>query len=1509
MADDIVLTVRVRDLTRGEFAHLRREMQGMDSSVRHLGNTSSLTSQRAQQMGRSIQGVSGRLGQLQRSGNLAESEMSHMRRTMGLLNRDLRLAARAGELTDEEFGALRNQLERTRLSFDHLDSDIRRHNAVAQRQARDAAAAQRAQLQQQQQQARLIMAERRRVDQAHAAALRENARREAAALRDAEAIGRAHAAALRENARREAEALRNEQRLQMAQARQLTDHNRRISRAYSAALREDEARNRRAQAAAAHAAAQMAAVMRRQEADQRAHLARLASMNDADRGLNFRFQGLDDSDLRRIIRSMSSLSNSVNGLSGNSARARRNIGSLGRDLNVMSQALRNAARDGNLSRQDFNALSNGLLMASRSARDLRHSGDLTRSTYRDIRREVDLLRARLRGLDSDGNIFTRLASRLTVLSGRFRQVDANSGLLRRTFARIGDWGARGASRASGVLGALAGVMGRVTSKLASLSRGMWLFIAVVALIGPAAQALGAVLVTALGGAFVALGAFALRSSSQVKGAFTQLKSTLGSVLRNAAAPLEGSLADGIRQVGIAAKKMEPQLKKAFTATAPLVSNLFGGVTDLAATALPGLTFALKNSQKAMAGFRTFLGDVGTGIGNMFKIITQGNDQNLAKAWQVLGDEVKNALESVGEFISSMLNSGSATLLVIGIFRTFTGALNVISGVFQALDTLLVGLPGHLANLIDNAGKLGKTFGDSAELSTLSISDMKDRLKEVNEQIKSQQNLLKGNKLPGRVQSHVKDNLNGLLAERKDLLLAIAGAEGDNATAVQKEATAYRDLLKAIEDLADKNRGYLDSLSGEQQAIDDADKFLKDAAKNHKSYADALKLVNGQVDLTSQRGRDAYDVLSKIATATKDATDKAIAADVPWKTIQQNWQSGYDKIVHLADGMGLSASQAKELANRIVGLPPSKDIVIKAQTQDAITSLDGVIAAMQASPSTKTITVKTLSAQAEQLLVNLGYTVERLPDGSITITAKTGSASENIAGVKAARDGLTGKSITMSAKDASTATIKNIIAWISQVTGKKVTITTVHRTVFETIGSAPSTTADALRQQADRFGKGAIGGSAAQIARRGFASGGSIAGNVLQGPGTSTSDSIVARLSRGEFVMKASAVQKYGLGFMMALNSGIMNRLPGFASGGVTSSEKKARSDARPDLTLSHFGIMAGYTTDEFAHGLAQVAQVGDLVSNLNRARSVIQHSTHGSTESRLLKELDNYGKSLLTLKQRQNAVSKALESAKDKLNDLKQAAAQLKDSVKSAVLGDTNITKSATAEDSQVTINTILSQMRGNAAQSQEFSTGLDTLRKRGLSGDLISQIAQAGLENGGLETVRALLGASGSQLEELTGLQSQITSFAGKAGDAASNAMYGAGIQAAQGLVNGLEAQAKLINKSMWAIAKNMEKEIKKALGIKSPSRVMMKVGHFAAEGFALGVEKNIRARTAWESMLGGRSGASGTSAVAGAGSSSQPFVVQIAVGDKNLGEILIDPLRKSIRHRGGDVQAVLGK
>lgn len=96
----------------------------------------------------------------------------------------------------------------------------------------------------------------------------------------------------------------------------------------------------------------------------------------------------------------------------------------------------------------------------------------------------------------------------------------------------------------------------------------------------------------------------------------------------------------------------------------------------------------------------------------------------------------------------------------------------------------------------------------------------------------------------------------------------------------------------------------------------------------------------------------------------------------------------------------------------------------------------------------------------------------------------------------------------------------------------------------------------------------------------FASGGSVAG-----PGTSTSDSVPAMLSNGEYVLNAQAVDRLGVPFLNGLNTG---RLRGFASGGLVGS-----------------GGVAGYKAERGSNG-GQVQSV-----NLSMNISAMDASSFG----------------------------------------------------------------------------------------------------------------------------------------------------------------------------------------------------------------------------------------------------------------------------------------------------------
>lgn len=107
-----------------------------------------------------------------------------------------------------------------------------------------------------------------------------------------------------------------------------------------------------------------------------------------------------------------------------------------------------------------------------------------------------------------------------------------------------------------------------------------------------------------------------------------------------------------------------------------------------------------------------------------------------------------------------------------------------------------------------------------------------------------------------------------------------------------------------------------------------------------------------------------------------------------------------------------------------------------------------------------------------------------------------------------------------------------------------------------------------------------------VAGRNFATGGSILG-----PGTGTSDSIPIWASNGEYMVKAAAVKKYGVGFMNALNS---MRMPKFASGGPIGSSSSA-----PMAGLSGVVELGPQTMSKLSRDVTNNIMLGDV--ELSRA--------------------------------------------------------------------------------------------------------------------------------------------------------------------------------------------------------------------------------------------------------------------------------------------------------------------
>jgi len=715
------------------------------------------------------------------------------------------------------------------------------------------------------------------------------------------------------------------------------------------------------------------------------------------------------------------------------------------------------------------------------------------------------------------------------------------------------------------------------------------------------------------------------------------------------------------------------------------------------------------------------------------------------------------------------------------------------------------------------------------------------------------------------------------------------AAQDTAAKLDAQKASADGLRQSIQALNDANRAGLGGMIGFEAAIDAA-------AKAAQANAGALSMSGGVLNLNSEKARNAASALQDLASKTDDAAASARESGSSWETVNGIYSRGRSALIKNAQAMGLNKEQAAQLADQILKIP-DKTAKVKMNTEDAVAGLNAFNSAVKRAPGSKSVTLKTLSRSAEQALESFGYKVKRLPNGKVKVSAATGGALSGIRNVQSAVNSLHGKTITI-------------------------------MTQYFTAKSPSQLAAAHGRAHGGLVPRYAGGGEVQHFPNGGY----------VDGPGGPTSDSVLATFGSGstaavsdtEYVVQSAAVKKYGVAFMDALNAGRL-KVAALAKGGLTQSMKDARGSLRDQFGISHFGVKANYQRSPFEKALGAPSDMGSLVSSLNAARGDIKRATSGRTESRLLHALDSAGKGLIKYERALTKVNASLEKAKSKLDDLKNSASQLRDSVKSNVLSSANITRGA-GGDAPVTGKSVMAGLTASRDKATSFASALKSLKKKGLSKALIQQIAEAGIEGGGLETAGALLGSSKSEIKSMNSLQSQIAKAADSAGKTTADAVYGAAIKAQEKLVKSLEKQQAKLEKAMAHLAKVMEKAISRAIGKKAAGGIvgaaasgglrggLTWVGEHEPELLDLPVGSRVwsgpdsrrKAMAPWSSMLNTPHGGGARRAATSAGGAGvQPIIVHqtITLDGRVVARQIFDPLRAEIAHRGGSVQKSLGQ
>lgn len=204
-------------------------------------------------------------------------------------------------------------------------------------------------------------------------------------------------------------------------------------------------------------------------------------------------------------------------------------------------------------------------------------------------------------------------------------------------------------------------------------------------------------------------------------------------------------------------------------------------------------------------------------------------------------------------------------------------------------------------------------------------------------------------------------------------------------------------------------------------------------------------------------------------------------------------------------------------------------------------------------------------------------------------------------------------------------------------------------------------------------------------------------------------------------------------------------------------------------------------------------------------------------------------------------VAAKLEAANQKLADAIALRRDYRKSVMDAVssFGSLLTAQARTVDgvEQALTAGDITSNLQARLDKIKKFQEDLRQLIALGLSNDAYKQLVDAGVEQGG-QFASALLGGGLSAIAETNSLVSQINATADGLGTEAASRMYQAGVDAAQGLVDGLESLSAQLDSAATRLGNAIANAVKRALGISSPSRVLRGLMGDVGDGAVLGLD-----------------------------------------------------------------------
>ncbi|WP_430600342.1 phage tail tape measure protein [Brevibacterium sp. K72] len=329
-------------------------------------------------------------------------------------------------------------------------------------------------------------------------------------------------------------------------------------------------------------------------------------------------------------------------------------------------------------------------------------------------------------------------------------------------------------------------------------------------------------------------------------------------------------------------------------------------------------------------------------------------------------------------------------------------------------------------------------------------------------------------------------------------------------------------------------------------------------------------------------------------------------------------------------------------------------------------------------------------------------------------------------------------------------------------------------------------------------------------------------------------------SRRSWKILAEALQRMP-GTLPMAKGGIASTTPDDAKRRLAEAKEKAEERRRAEAerrarvgelrTELYTDIRRGDVRQQVTSGLSGAYSAVDRLNALAGNKDL-----SGSARRRAGIDARQYEKSLRSLYGSLEKLEKRTEKAKAKLDELKQ----IQNSVSSSIQNNAyklDVDSQWAQDKNGVWQQTKgVSGVRTNAAAAakrvRDLSAKLKRLQRMGYSGAILQEVAQAGSIEESITVADELLKGTSGDVRSINASYKDIEKYSNQAGAYVTEGFYKGGVNAAAGLVKGLESQQKAVEKTIEKIARGMENSLKRALGIKSPSTVMYARGLDTAAG-----------------------------------------------------------------------------